>query len=177
MNLVQVLDEEEITPVVKGRHNGQISSPSKQLNSLELPEGSSFSGDQKNVPNDLATAQVPVASQVILPTRKGSRRKMDLKRAMIPKVGKSSVNIRKNQINRQDGAIHLKVRYSMCISFYPSFQILRGAFTNVLIVFWNYRTSFLVVYHLLWFADGVHLNGFIVQLTTLGLLKGSLWNI
>ncbi|KAH8490907.1 hypothetical protein H0E87_023151 [Populus deltoides] len=112
----KVLDEEEITPVVKGRHNGQISSPSKQLNSLELPEGSSFSGDQKNVPNDLATAQVPVASQVILPTRKGSRRKMDLKRAMIPKVGKSSVNIRKNQINRQDGAIHLKDKLSCSLS-------------------------------------------------------------
>ncbi|KAI5566422.1 hypothetical protein BDE02_13G018800 [Populus trichocarpa] len=112
----KVLDEEEITPVVKGRHSGQISSPSKQLNSLELPEGSSFSGDQKNVPNDLATAQVPVASQVILPTRKGSRRKMDLKRAMIPKVGKSSVNIRKNQINRQDGAIHLKDKLSCSLS-------------------------------------------------------------
>ncbi|KAL9378991.1 hypothetical protein Peur_027473 [Populus x canadensis] len=112
----KVLDDEEITPVVKGRHSGQISSPSKQLNSLELPEGSSFSGDQKNVPNDLATAQVPVASQVILPTRKGSRRKMDLKRAMIPKVGKSSVNIRKNQINRQDGAIHLKDKLSCGLS-------------------------------------------------------------
>ncbi|XP_061946584.1 protein ALWAYS EARLY 2-like [Populus nigra] len=112
----KVLDDEEITPVVKGRHSGQISSPSKQLNSLELPEGSSFSGDQKNVPNDLATAQVPVASQVILPTRKGSRRKMDLKRAMIPKVGKSSVNIRTNQINRQDGAIHLKDKLSCGLS-------------------------------------------------------------
>ncbi|XP_011023637.1 PREDICTED: protein ALWAYS EARLY 2-like isoform X2 [Populus euphratica] len=112
----KVLDDEEITPVVKGRHSGQISSPSKQLNSLELPEGPSFSGDQKNVPNDLATAQVPVASQVILPTRKGSRRKMDLKRATIPKVGKSSVNIQKNQINRQDGAIHLKDKLSCILS-------------------------------------------------------------
>ncbi|KAG6750491.1 hypothetical protein POTOM_044987 [Populus tomentosa] len=112
----KVLDEEEITLVVKGRHSGQISSPSKQLNSLELPEGSSFSGDQKNVLNDLATAQVPVASQVILPTRKGSRRKMDLNRAMIPKRGKSSVNIRKNQINRQDGAIHLKDKLSCSLS-------------------------------------------------------------
>ncbi|KAG5232459.1 protein ALWAYS EARLY [Salix suchowensis] len=49
-----------------------------------------------------------VASQVILPTRKGSRRKMGLKRAMILKGGKSSVNIRKIQINRQDGEIHCK---------------------------------------------------------------------
>nr|TKS04330.1 hypothetical protein D5086_0000145310 [Populus alba] len=112
----KVLDEEEITLVVKRRHSGQISSPSKQLNSLELPEGSSFSDDQKNVLNDLATAKVPVASQVILPTRKGSRRKMDLKRAMIPKRGKSSVNIQKNQINRQDGAIHLKDKLSCSLS-------------------------------------------------------------
>ncbi|KAJ6876800.1 protein ALWAYS EARLY 2-like [Populus alba x Populus x berolinensis] len=112
----KVLDEEEITLVVKRRHSGQISSPSKQLNSLEMPEGSSFSGDQKNVLNDLATAKVPVASQVILPTRKGIRRKMDLKRAMIPKRGKSSVNIQKNQINRQDGAIHLKDKLSCSLS-------------------------------------------------------------
>ncbi|KAJ6380245.1 hypothetical protein OIU76_016825 [Salix suchowensis] len=112
----KVLDEEEISPVLKGRHNGQISSPLKQLKSLELPEGSSFSGDQKNVPNNLATAQVLVASQVILPTRKGSRRKMGLKRAMIPKGGKSSVNIRKIQINRQDGEIHCKGKLSCSLS-------------------------------------------------------------
>ncbi|KAF9669948.1 hypothetical protein SADUNF_Sadunf13G0017700 [Salix dunnii] len=112
----KVLDEEEITPVVKGRHNGQISSPSKQLKPLELPEGSSFSGDQKNVPNNIAIAQVLVASQVILPTRKGSRRKMGLKRAMIPKGGQSSVNIRKNQINRQDGEIHCKGKFSRSLS-------------------------------------------------------------
>ncbi|KAJ6762737.1 PROTEIN ALWAYS EARLY 1-RELATED [Salix purpurea] len=112
----KVLDEEQISPVLKGRHNGQISSPLKQLKSLELPEGSSFSGDQKNVPNNLATAQVLVASQVILPTRKGSRRKMGLKRAMIPKGGKSSVNIRKIQINRQDGEIHCKGKLSCSLS-------------------------------------------------------------
>ncbi|CAK7340694.1 unnamed protein product [Dovyalis caffra] len=109
----KVLDEEENTSVVKGKRGGQNSPPSKQLKSLELPEGSSFSGDHKTVANDIAVsaAQVPVASQVLLPTRKRSRRKMDLKRAMIPKEGRSSVNILKNQIST-----HLKDKLSCSLS-------------------------------------------------------------
>lgn len=50
-----------------------------------------------------------------------------------------------------------------------------SAFIFFLIHF-NYRKSFLAVSHLLWFADGVHLSGSTVQLTTLGLQKGSSWS-
>jgi hypothetical protein len=131
--------------VVKGKHSAQISSPSKQLKSLKLPDGS-FSGDQKTISNDLATSteQVPVASQVILPTRKTSRRKMDLKRTMIPKVNVLKNQISKYSISLQDEATHLKVKSSMCNSIYHSLPIIRVSFTDVLIGFWNYRTSFLV---------------------------------
>jgi hypothetical protein len=131
--------------VVKGKHSAQISSPSKQLKSLKLPDGS-FSGDQKTISNDLATSteQVPVASQVILPTRKTSRRKMDLKRTMIPKVNVLKNQISKYSISLQDEATHLKVKSSMCNFIYHSLPIIRVSFTDVLIGFWNYRTSFLV---------------------------------
>ncbi|XP_061970278.1 protein ALWAYS EARLY 2-like isoform X4 [Populus nigra] len=115
--VAKVLDEEENTSVVKGKHSAQISSPSKQLKSLKLPDGS-FSGDQKTISNDLATSteQVPVASQVILPTRKTSRRKMDLKRAMIPKVNILKNQISKYSISLQDGATHLKDKLSCIVS-------------------------------------------------------------
>ncbi|KAL9393127.1 hypothetical protein Peur_012412 [Populus x canadensis] len=115
--VAKVLDEEENTSVVKGKHSAQISSPSKQLKSLKLPDGS-FSGDQKTISNDLATSteQVPVASQVILPTRKTSRRKMDLKRAMIPKVNVLKNQISKYSISLQDGATHLKDKLSCVVS-------------------------------------------------------------
>ncbi|KAL9356099.1 hypothetical protein Peur_049352 [Populus x canadensis] len=115
--VAKVLDEEENTSVVKGKHSAQISSPLKQLKSLKLPDGS-FSGDQKTISNDLATSteQVPVASQVILPTRKTSRRKMDLKRAMIPKVNVLKNQISKYSISLQDGATHLKDKLSCIVS-------------------------------------------------------------
>ncbi|XP_011036805.1 PREDICTED: protein ALWAYS EARLY 2-like isoform X2 [Populus euphratica] len=115
--VAKVLDEEENTSVVKGKHSAQISSPSKQLKSSKLPDGS-FSGDQKTIANDLATSteQVPVASQVILPTRKTSRRKMDLRRAMIPKVNVLKNQISKYSISLQDGATHLKDKLSCILS-------------------------------------------------------------
>ncbi|XP_034912894.1 protein ALWAYS EARLY 2 isoform X2 [Populus alba] len=115
--VAKVLDEEEHTSVVKGKRSAQITSPSKQLKSLKLPDGS-FSGDQKTIGNDLATSteQVPVASQVILPMRKTSRRKMDLKRAMIPKVNVLKNQISKYSISLQDGATHLKDKLSCILS-------------------------------------------------------------
>ncbi|KAJ6397535.1 hypothetical protein OIU77_018530 [Salix suchowensis] len=115
--VAKVLDEEENTSVIKGKRSAQISSPSKQLKSSKLPDGS-FSADQKTIANDLATSteQVPVASQVILSTRKTSRRKMDIKRAMIPKVNVLKNQTSKYTISLQDGATRLKDKLSCILS-------------------------------------------------------------
>ncbi|KAF9681590.1 hypothetical protein SADUNF_Sadunf05G0017400 [Salix dunnii] len=114
--VAKVLNEVENTSVIKGKRSAQISSP-KQLKSSILPDGS-FSGDQKTIANDLATSteQVPVASQVILSTRKTSRRKIDLKRAMIPKVNVLKNQTSKHTISQQDGATHLKDKLSCILS-------------------------------------------------------------
>ncbi|XP_012089049.1 protein ALWAYS EARLY 2 isoform X2 [Jatropha curcas] len=118
----EIVEEEEIISSLKGKRTGQISTVSKQSKAIGVPKRS-FSGDQKSSASDVATstAQVLVATQDTLPTRKTSRRKMDLKRAFIHKEGNSSKNILKNQANRystslQDTALCLKEKLSCCLS-------------------------------------------------------------
>ncbi|XP_057998700.1 protein ALWAYS EARLY 2 isoform X2 [Hevea brasiliensis] len=116
------VDEEEIISALKGKRTCLVSAVSKQSKATGLSAGS-VSGDQKSSASDVAisTAQVPVASQVTLPTSKISRRKMSLKQSFIHKEGHSSENILKNQANRysislQDTAPFLKGKFSSCLS-------------------------------------------------------------
>ncbi|XP_050223660.1 protein ALWAYS EARLY 2 isoform X2 [Mercurialis annua] len=109
-------DEEENISSLRGKRT--CPAVSKQVK-----EEGSFSGDQRNSAGGVATpiAQVPIASQVTLPTRKTSRRKRDLKKIFVFKVGNSSENILKTQadtssISGQDTALHMKKNLSSCLS-------------------------------------------------------------
>ncbi|XP_015570600.1 protein ALWAYS EARLY 2 isoform X2 [Ricinus communis] len=118
----ETVDEEEIISTLKGKLTCQASAVSEQAKAVGVSVGS-FSGDRASSANDVAisTEQVPVASQVTLPTRKTSRRKRDLKRAFNPKDGYSSENILKTRVNRysisgKDAVLHFKEKLSSCLS-------------------------------------------------------------
>ncbi|EEF49841.1 always early, putative [Ricinus communis] len=118
----KTVDEEEIISTLKGKLTCQASAVSEQAKAVGVSVGS-FSGDRASSANDVAisTEQVPVASQVTLPTRKTSRRKRDLKRAFNPKDGYSSENILKTRVNRysisgKDAVLHFKEKLSSCLS-------------------------------------------------------------
>ncbi|KAJ4839919.1 hypothetical protein Tsubulata_023601 [Turnera subulata] len=119
----ETLDEMENVAAIKGKRGGHISTPPKQLKSTGVSEVSSFSSDEKSTAKTVAesTAQVPVPSQIMSTTKKGSRRKMELKRALALKSEKSSEKNLKNQKYSdpmQDGVPYLKERLSCCLSSY-----------------------------------------------------------
>ncbi|PON37845.1 Protein LIN-9/Protein ALWAYS EARLY [Trema orientale] len=115
----EVICEEENKPVIKGKRSSQTSTPSKQWKSVRSSEGS-LSSDYKRTGSGtdliVSTAQVPAASQVNLPTKQRSKRKMYLPRALPPKEVKSSQNIVKRQANRYSTSA--KEKLSCCLSSY-----------------------------------------------------------
>lgn len=82
--------------MLKGKRTGQNSTPSKQWKSVRSSEGS-LSSDCKRTGTDLivSTSQVPAMSQVNLPTKRRSRRKMDL-----PQGFPQDMNLWKKQVNK-----------------------------------------------------------------------------
>ncbi|XP_061348443.1 protein ALWAYS EARLY 2-like [Gastrolobium bilobum] len=97
----------------------QISTLEKQLK-LVMSSESSPCSDQKEL--GVSTAEIPLASEVILSTKIRSRHKMILQRTLMPKE-KSSENILKSQPNKdltplQDRALVLKEKLSGCLSSY-----------------------------------------------------------
>ncbi|KAM0992063.1 hypothetical protein ACFX2I_010327 [Malus domestica] len=113
--------EEENKPVTKGKRTGQVSTPSKQWKSAKSLEGS-LNSDHRRTLTDLtgSTAQVPTSSQVNLPTKRTSRRKMYIPRTLHPKENscekklKNQLNTRSNSV--QDRSLHLKEKISCCLS-------------------------------------------------------------
>ncbi|XP_030503611.2 protein ALWAYS EARLY 2 isoform X7 [Cannabis sativa] len=99
----EVICEEESKPVIKGKRSSQSSTPSKQWKSVGSSEGS-LSGEFKRTGSgtDLAvsTTQVPAASQVNLPTKQRSKRKMYLPQTLPTKDIKSTQNIVKRKVNK-----------------------------------------------------------------------------
>ncbi|KAA8536869.1 hypothetical protein F0562_029347 [Nyssa sinensis] len=98
-SLLKAFAEVEEKPVIKGKRTGQIFAPSKQWKLIRPAECSSSNSDQKRAGTDTAasTAQVPTTSQVNLPTKQRSRRKMDPKRMLIQKEMRSGVIISKDR--------------------------------------------------------------------------------
>ena len=92
--------EEESKPIIKGKRTSQTSTPSKQWKSVRSSEGT-LSSDYRRAGTDLmvSAAQVHAASQVNLPTKRRSKRKMYLPQAFYPEI-KSSDNILKRQVNK-----------------------------------------------------------------------------
>ncbi|OIW13567.1 hypothetical protein TanjilG_29308 [Lupinus angustifolius] len=111
--------DEENKPMIKGKCTDQTFTKAKQLKSVRSTESPLCSD-----PKDLAAsaAEVPLASEGILPTKKKSRRKASLPRAFMAKE-KCSENILTSQpINYstpiQDKALFLKEKLSSCLSSY-----------------------------------------------------------
>ncbi|KAE9598128.1 putative transcription factor MYB/SANT family [Lupinus albus] len=118
-SMVSKAGDEENKPVIKGKRTDQTFTVAKQLKSIRSTESPVCSD-----PKDLAvsTAEVPVASEVILSTKKKSRRKASLPRAFMTKE-KCSENILTSQPNNystpiQDKALFLKEKLSSCLSSY-----------------------------------------------------------
>nr|XP_048323784.1 protein ALWAYS EARLY 2-like isoform X1 [Ziziphus jujuba var. spinosa] len=109
----EVFCEEENKPVVKGKRTGQNTTPSKQWKSVKSPEGS-LSSDYRRTGSDqvVSTSQVPSASQVNLPTKRRSRRKMDLPRALSPKE-MIFADLLKEQLNKCSNSV--KEKLSRCL--------------------------------------------------------------
>ncbi|XP_065852517.1 protein ALWAYS EARLY 2-like isoform X2 [Euphorbia lathyris] len=93
------VEEEEIISALKVKRICQSSAVSKQVKAVGVSEGN---GDEKGCASEVvkSTAEVPISSDVCLPMRKTSRRKIGLKRALLSKEGSSYENILKNQDNR-----------------------------------------------------------------------------
>ncbi|XP_059437111.1 protein ALWAYS EARLY 2-like isoform X2 [Corylus avellana] len=119
--LTAVLAEEESKQVIKGKCMAQSFPFPRQWKSARSSESFLDSGHRR-AETDLAvsTAQVPATSEVSLPTKRRSRRKMSLPRSSISKEMKSYDNILKNRhkysASLQDRALHLKEKLSCCIS-------------------------------------------------------------
>ncbi|KAL7235191.1 hypothetical protein ACSBR1_018644 [Camellia fascicularis] len=119
---LKALSEEEEKIVINGKHTGQNFSASNQGEPIRPAECSSSSSDKKRLGNDSAvsTAEVPATSHANLPTKHGSRRKMDPGRTQTQNEIKSPGNTFKDLSNKyptlQDGALHLKDKLSCCLS-------------------------------------------------------------
>ncbi|KAM1051853.1 protein ALWAYS EARLY 2-like isoform X1 [Malus sylvestris] len=113
--------EEENKPVTKGKRTNQISTPSKQWKSARSLEGS-LNSDHRRTVTDLtgSTAQAPTSSQVNLPTKRTSRRKMYIPRTLHPKEKSCEKKLKNQLITRSnsvpDRALHLKEKISCCLS-------------------------------------------------------------
>ncbi|GLT61171.1 hypothetical protein SLA2020_338940 [Shorea laevis] len=116
-----VLAEEENKQVIKGKCTGQSFPCSRPWRSARSSESFLDSGHRR-VETDLAvsTAQVPATSEVSLPTKRRSRRKMSLPRSSISKEMKSYENMLKTRhkysASLQDRALYLKEKLSSCLS-------------------------------------------------------------
>ncbi|KAJ1377648.1 SANT/Myb domain [Sesbania bispinosa] len=87
--------DDESKPVIKGKHTDQVFTLPKQLKTVKSSE-SSLCSDQKDL--TASTTEVPLLSEVSLPTNQGSRRERIIQRTSMPKE-KSSENILKSQPN------------------------------------------------------------------------------
>ncbi|KAK7258877.1 hypothetical protein RIF29_24466 [Crotalaria pallida] len=111
--------DEEKKPVIKGKHAGQTFTIAKQSKSVRSSE-SPLCSDQKDLA--VSTAEVPLASEVILSSKRKSRRKASLPRSFMAKE-KFSENILRSLPNKcstpiQYGASFSKEKLSSCLSSY-----------------------------------------------------------
>ncbi|WCJ43139.1 DIRP Myb-like DNA-binding domain [Euphorbia peplus] len=92
------VEEEEIVSALKAKRICQSSAVSKQVKEVGVSEGY-CTGGGKDCASEVvkSTAEVPISSNVCLPMRKTSRRKIGLKKALLSKEGSSYGNILKNQ--------------------------------------------------------------------------------
>ncbi|KAK4273456.1 hypothetical protein QN277_021853 [Acacia crassicarpa] len=114
----KAVSEEENKPMIKGKQSGQVFALPKQVKPVKSSE-SSLCSDPKDL--TASTAEIPLASEVSLPNKKG-RRKMSLQKTFNMKE-KSSENILKKQPSKyssglQDRASYLKGKLSGCLSSY-----------------------------------------------------------
>ncbi|KAA8545133.1 hypothetical protein F0562_019978 [Nyssa sinensis] len=110
--------EVEEKPINKGKRTGQLFASPKQWKSIRPAECSSSNSDQKRAGTDSAasTAHFSTTSQVNLPTKQRSRRKMDPKRMLIQKEMKSPETISKDQPNYYSTSPQDRDMLSSCLS-------------------------------------------------------------
>ncbi|KAJ1387432.1 DIRP domain [Sesbania bispinosa] len=110
--LMHLAVDDESKPVIKGKLTDQVFTLPKQLKTVKSSE-SSLCSDQKDL--TVSTAEVPLLSEVSLPTIQRSRRKRIIQRTSMPKE-KSSENILKSQPNKY--SITLRGKLSSFLSSY-----------------------------------------------------------
>lgn len=165
--------------MIIGKRAGQSFTFLKPWKSVRSSDGS-LDSDPKRAETDLSvsTTEIPAASQSSLPSKQKSRRKMGQPKPFLKETksshGNRFINRHKYSTSPSDRPSYLKVKCPILLYFkICSFLKLRASF---IYLFLNCSKCFFVAFHLLWSVDGALLNGFIVQLTTLGLQKGSLWS-
>ena len=94
--------EEENRYLTKGKCGAQSSVQSRQWKSFRVPEDSPTNNDPKmaGIDSVMSTSQVPAPNPANLPTKHQSRRKMNLKRALLSTDINSSKYTLKNQPNK-----------------------------------------------------------------------------
>ncbi|XP_021282350.1 protein ALWAYS EARLY 2 isoform X3 [Herrania umbratica] len=111
--------EEQNKYLTKGKCGGQSSVQSRQWKSFRVSEDSPTNDDPKmaGIDSVVLTSQVPVPNPVSLATKHQSRRKMNLKRALLSTDRSSSKCTLKNQPNKQSVTQdRLKEQLSSCLS-------------------------------------------------------------
>ena len=157
----------------KGKRSSHYITPQKH-GKLAKPLGNSSStkGRERRENNsDLSIVEVQYANQAKLPLRDGNKQKED-----IQKDTKSLHCPSYDQPNKLVSSVH-KMELDLKVTHLPSFKSpiqYPKLFIHIYICIFIHREDYPIFYHGIQHGDGVLWNGFIVQLITHGLLKGSL---
>ena len=109
--------EEENINLTKRKCGAQSSVQSRQWKSFRVPEDSPTNNDPKmaGIDSVMSTSRVPAPNPVSLPNKHQSRRKTNLKRALLSTDINSSKCTLKNKLNKQSlSQDRLKVGSNLC---------------------------------------------------------------
>ncbi|XP_026405505.1 protein ALWAYS EARLY 2-like isoform X2 [Papaver somniferum] len=117
----EALEEYVKRSTMKAKRVGPAAVVPKQGNSFKPPELTSSNADPVRPGTDaaLSTEKVPTPSQVFLPTKYTSRRKMNLQKALIHRVSnffEDLGNKRPGKHTSQDGTLDIKEKLCRCLS-------------------------------------------------------------
>ena len=158
-------EDDDLKTMFKARRADQ--SPPKRLKTAKTAEESSSPSDKKITEPDavVAATQVSGPGPASLPQRPPNRRKMSLKKSLRERAKISETTHEKPHSCKKE---LLKVEF---LTFTSPRLIQKSA--NFIYFYSIYRSKFLLVCRVLWYAEGAYMNGSTVLLTTPGLQRWS----